>query len=91
MGILLNGLFLPNNNPLPFVLALGLALVLPVAIPLTNLNFVIPHSATFTLHSISAIFSFNILFSSRNTIRLFPSVSHNNSSIYIFIKNKIFQ
>ena len=35
MGILLNGLFLPNSNPLPFL----------VVVPLTNLNLVIPHSA----------------------------------------------
>ena len=35
IGILLNGLFLPNNSPLPF---------LP-AVPLMNRNFVIPHSA----------------------------------------------
>ena len=69
MGILLNGLFVPNNNPLPFVLALGLALVLPVALPLTNLNFVIPHSLHLHFIALLTIFSLNILLRSLNTVQ----------------------
>ena len=44
-GIPLNGLFLPSNSPFPF-------LPLPTAPDLTNLVFVIPHSAH--LHFIMA-------------------------------------
>ena len=43
MGILLNGLCLPNINPFP-VLFLPAVRPFP-SVPLTNLVFVIPHSA----------------------------------------------